>query len=91
MKKTNIRQAACLLLKDIINEKKPFNPDSIREKYPHLKSSDHNFLANLVFGVLRWFYLLEKCIDDALDKPLKTKDFLATLRTLVEPICTAVT
>ncbi|MGE4348448.1 MAG: 16S rRNA (cytosine(967)-C(5))-methyltransferase RsmB [Candidatus Berkiella sp.] len=83
MKKQNLRALSCLLLQQIIKDKKTFSTDTISQQYPKLSPSDHNFTASLIFGVLRWFYLLEHIIDSAMEKPLKEKDFDIKLLLLI--------
>lgn len=83
MKKQNLRALSSLLLQQIIKEKKTFSPDTIFQQYPNLSPSDHNFVASLIFGVLRWFFLLEHIIDQSMGKPLKEKDFDIKLLLLI--------
>lgn len=70
----NLRTIACCLLKNTLLNHSLFEPSVILKQYPHLKPSDAQFVANLTFGVLRWYGLLEKIVAQQVSKPLKKKD-----------------
>lgn len=70
----NQRAIACKLLQKIIDERIPYQPNTIKQHYAHLSVADHAFIANLIFGVLRWYFLLEPLINRQMQKPLKAKD-----------------
>lgn len=75
MNTPNTRFIACQILHLVITQHQPFDPEYIVQRYPKLSSRDRDFVVNLIFGVLRWFWLLEALIAPYLDKKLKPKDF----------------
>jgi len=70
----NCRLMAFRILVEIIREGKSFHPQRISERYGRVDARNQAFTVHLCFGVLRYYFVLQKALATLLHKPLKAKD-----------------
>lgn len=73
-KAANCRLMAFHILFEVIKEGVSFSPQLVHEGYPFVDSRNQAFTVHLCFGVLRFYFVLQKALGSLLNKPLKAQD-----------------
>ena len=70
----NCRTMAFEILLEVLRKGKSFNPQLVSLRYPKVDSRNLSYTVHLCFGVLRFYFVLQKALTKLLHQPLKTKD-----------------
>lgn len=70
----NCRFMAFHILLEIVEGGRSFHPQLVAQRYPRVDSRNQSFTVHLCFGVLRFYFVLQKALTALLHKPLKAKD-----------------
>lgn len=70
----NCRFMAFHILLEIVRDGRSFHPQLVAQRYPRVDARNQSFTVHLCFGVLRFYFVLQKALTTLLHKPLKTKD-----------------
>ncbi len=70
----NCRTMAFEVLLEVLRKGKSFNPQLMSLRYPKVDSRNISYAVHLCFGVLRFYFVLQKALSTLLHAPLKNKD-----------------